>query len=58
MTLMVDDAEEVFNTLTEVVSELEEDDQSEDNLGLIAEVFDQIDDLIRSGSFNVTNNVS
>lgn len=42
-----------------VVSDLDqEDERSEENLELIAGVFDQIDDLISNNNFNVTDEVS
>lgn len=53
-----ENAEEVFDNIASTLVDLEEDEQSEENLILIVEVFEQIDNLISSDRFNVTNNVS
>lgn len=57
--MTADDADEVLSSVANVVSELDQDDErSEDNLGLIAGVFDQIDTLISDNVFNVSDDVS
>lgn len=59
MELTAEVAEEVFSDVADVVSNLDQEgDQTEENLGLIAGVFDQIDDLIEEEDFNVTDDVS
>ena len=48
-----------MSEVTDLVSNLDEDDeQTEDNLDLIATVYDSVEDLIDSGNFFVTTNVS
>ena len=55
--MTAEDADEALNTVVSVVGDLdEEDEQSEENLGVIAGVLDQIGDLIDEG-FNVTDEV-
>lgn len=52
-------ADEIVGNIAMVVTNLnQEDEQNMDNLGLIAGVLDQIDNLIADNMFNVTDAVS
>lgn len=52
-------AEAIVGNIAMVVTDLnQEDEQNPDNLGLIAGVLDQIDNLIADDMFNVTDAVS
>ena len=52
-------AEQLVGDLVMVVSDLEDEaEQSEDNLDIIANVFEDIDNLVESGELNVTEEVS
>ena len=49
----------VGTAVVSIVSELDqEDEQSEDNLDIIADVYENITDLVKSGQIMVTENVS
>lgn len=53
------DAENVISDVFNIVSNLnEQDEQSEDNLNLVVNVYGQIDSLIESGNISVSPNVS
>ena len=59
MTITTDVADEIINDVAEVVSNLDqEDEQTEDSVGLIADVFSDIGNLIQDGDFNVSETVS
>ena len=50
--------EEVGTAVVSIVSELDEaDEQSTDNLVIIADVYEDITDLVRSGNITVSENV-
>ena len=50
--------EEVIQDIVGVVQDLdEEDEQSEDNLEILTNVYTRIETLITEGSINVTDNV-
>lgn len=52
-------AARVVSGVVDVVENLNEDDeQSPDNLDIIANIYDDIDDLVMSGNLTVTNSVS
>lgn len=52
-------ADEVISAVADVVNNLDEgDEQTPDNAELIANVFDQIGDLVEGGQLNVTAAVS
>ena len=52
-------AEKFISAVADVVTNLDEDDeQTGENAELIAGVFNQIDNLIEEGAFNVTTSVS
>lgn len=49
----------VVSSVVEVVKNLnEEDEQSPDNLDLIANIYDDIDELVTNGEINVTDSVT
>ena len=49
----------IGTAVVSIVSELDqEDEQSEDNLDIIANVYENITDLVQSGEIMVTENVS
>ncbi len=58
--MTADNAEDIVSQVTSIVSNLEEtDEQSEDNLKLIADVYDNIvENLIDTTNFSVSTNVS
>lgn len=52
-------AAEVVSTVVKVVSNLdEEDEQSTENIGIIANIYDDINNLVVDGKINVTESVS
>ena len=54
-----ENAEVIVGEIAEVVTNLDqEDEQSEDNFGLIVGVFDEVDGLIEDGNFSTTEDVS
>lgn len=54
-----EDAVRIVDNIAAAVINLEQpDEQSEDNFGLIVNVFSQIDDLIVDQKFNATEDVS
>ncbi len=56
--MTVDNAEEVINSVSEAVSDLNEDEQSADNLALVATAMSSLQDLVTTGQLIVTVNVS
>ncbi len=57
--MTAEDALEIVGNIAMAVTNLEQpDEQSEDNFGLIVNVFSQIDDLIEGDMFNATEDVS
>ena len=57
-TVTAENFEIVVTTVVSIVSELDEDDErSEDNIGIIAAVYDDITNLVESGNITVTENV-
>ena len=53
-----DNAEEVIGEVSDAVSGLNEDEQSSDNLALVARAIDSLQGLVNSGKLVVTVNVS
>lgn len=59
MTLTADVAERTVSRIAQVVNNLDEpDEQSDSNLGIIANVYSRIDELVESGNLSVTEQVS
>ena len=57
--ITADEAENVVSDVSNIVSNLNQaDEQSEDNLDLVVNVYEQIDDLIEAGNITVSSNVS
>ena len=57
-TVTAENFEMVVTTVVSIVSGLDEDDErSEDNIGIIATVYDDITNLVESGNITVTENV-
>ena len=51
--------DEVGDTIVNIVSGLkQEDEQSTDNLDLIANVFENVNELVQSGQVNISESVS
>ena len=57
--MSAEDAVRIVDSIATAVTNLEQpDEQSEENFGLIVNVFSQIDNLIESDEFNATEDVS
>ena len=57
-TVTAENFETVVSTVVSIVSGLDEDDErSEGNIEIIAEVYDDITNLVESGNITVTENV-
>ena len=53
-----DNAESFISSVSEVISDLNDNEQSSDNLGFVASAITSIDELVASGELVVTINVS
>ena len=58
-SLTADNVESVIKDIVGIVQDLDqEDEQSEDNLEILTEVYSQIENLVSEGTINVTDDVS
>ena len=58
MEVTADNAEQATETLVEIVSENDAEDQTTDNIEIIADVLEDIGNLLDTGEFDVDENVS